>query len=83
MIVLDRRLVRDFQTGSLTMGGLLGLTDAQGEDVGLGILVGEEADGWLRILTPVADRPVHRITPGSLCLDENFSEIRRRANEKA
>ncbi len=83
MVILDSRLVPGFQTGSLTPGLLLGLTDAQGNDVGLGILVGEESGGLLRILTPVVERPIHRITPGSLCLDENFSEIRNWANGKA
>ncbi|MXQ11972.1 Clp1/GlmU family protein [Microvirga makkahensis] len=80
-VVLDRRLAPDLQAGSPTLGLLLGLSDAQGRDLGLGILAEGEAGGPLRILTPVVETPIHRITPGSLCLDEHFSEIRRRAGK--
>ncbi len=78
-LVVDHHRVGGCQFPSPAVGLLLGLSDPQGQDVGLGILAGETACGALRILTPVAESLIHRITPGWLCLDEHFSDIRRRA----
>ncbi|WP_166802348.1 Clp1/GlmU family protein [Microvirga pakistanensis] len=78
-LVVDHHRVGGCQFPSPPVGLLLGLSDPHGRDVGLGILAGETACGALRILTPVAESLIHRITPGWHCLDENFSDIRRQA----
>ena len=53
---------------------LLGLTDAQENDLGLGLLTGASGGMFLNVLSPVARRGIAGITPGLLCLDENFAE---------
>ncbi len=61
------------------MGLLLGLSDAGSEDLGLGVLKGCAGPTRYEILTPVAPGSFNRIVPGSLCLDEAFSEIGMKA----
>jgi polynucleotide 5'-hydroxyl-kinase GRC3/NOL9 len=56
-------------------GLLLGLADRQGNGLGLGILVDGLAGTAIKILTPVAEREIERMIPGTISLDENFSEL--------
>jgi polynucleotide 5'-hydroxyl-kinase GRC3/NOL9 len=58
----------------LPAGLLLGLSDGQGNDLGLGLLIGCSGDTVLDVLAPVERTKIARITPGSIRLDENFSE---------
>jgi len=52
---------------------LVGLSDPEGNDIGMGLLKGA-ADDAIEVLSPVAAGPIARIVPGLLCLDDNYAE---------
>ncbi|GEO14169.1 Clp1/GlmU family protein [Microvirga aerophila] len=60
--------------GSYPTGLLVGFPDGQGGDAGLGILAEPSSMGTVRILTPVAPHLIRAITPGSICIDQNFAD---------
>jgi len=72
VLVLDRAYLESDRP--CPAGLLLGLAD-QSRDRGLGLLVGCPDAATVNVLTPVARQDIHRITPGSLCLDQSFGEI--------
>jgi polynucleotide 5'-hydroxyl-kinase GRC3/NOL9 len=78
---LERSRLSIHPNDPLVPGLLLGLSDPCGNDQGLGLLAGPLEGTAVTILTPAAESVIHRITAGSLVLDEGFSEIRIRAPE--
>ena len=52
---------------------LVGLSDPQGTDIGMGLLKAAAGE-TVHVLSPVAAANIARIVPGLLCLDENFAE---------
>ena len=73
---IARGLVAEALRGQVQAGGLVGLADAYGTDLGLGIVAGPVSPTALHLLTPVAPDGVHQVTPGSVRLGQNFSEMR-------
>jgi polynucleotide 5'-hydroxyl-kinase GRC3/NOL9 len=52
---------------------LVGLSDPEGTDIGMGLLKGTP-DDLIEVLSPVAAGTIARIIPGLLCLDDDFDE---------
>jgi len=71
-----RGLVPEALQGQVQVGVLVGLADAYGTDLGLGIVAESVSPTALYVLTPVAPDGVHQVTPGSVRLGQDFSEIR-------
>ncbi|WP_230529823.1 Clp1/GlmU family protein [Microvirga roseola] len=61
-------------------GLLLGLSDDQGNDLGLGLLAACTDDGPVTVLTPIPAEAIARITPGDLRLTDTFSDVRAEAS---
>ena len=57
----------------LTADLLVGLSDPDGSDIGMGLLKGASND-TIEVLAPVATGKMARIVPGLLCLNDNFTE---------
>jgi len=57
----------------LPEGLLVGLSDPDGADIGMGLLR-SAASHMIEVLAPVAAGKIARIIPGLLCLDDNFTE---------
>ena len=66
----------------LGTGVLVGLSDRPGTDLGLGILLGEPRSSMLEVLAHLADGDIRQVTPGSVRLREDFSELRSRLQEQ-
>lgn len=64
--------------GRYPAGLLVGLSDERGTDLGLGILLGYASTAAVEILTPDTARDIRQVTPGSICLGQDFSETRLR-----
>jgi polynucleotide 5'-hydroxyl-kinase GRC3/NOL9 len=52
---------------------LVGLSDSDGNDIGMGLLKGAAGE-MIEVLSPAASATIARIIPGLLCLDEDFAE---------
>jgi polynucleotide 5'-hydroxyl-kinase GRC3/NOL9 len=74
VLALNRAFLEGEGDQPYPAGLLLGLAGQSG-DLGLGILVGCPTSAGIEILTPAAKEDIQRITPGSLCLDQNFREM--------
>jgi len=71
---LERRMVQEADAPApLPADLLVGLSDCEGTDIGMGLLK-DAADETVHVLSPVAAGAVARIVPGLLRLDENFAE---------
>ena len=68
--------------GALAAGLLVGLADAAGRDVALGIVLRAD-EAVVSLLTPVPRGDVASLRPGALILDGNFRETARTANPSA
>ena len=66
----------------LGTGVLVGLSDRPGTDLGLGILLGEPRSSMLEVLAHLADGDIRQVTPGSVRLRKDFSELRSRLQEQ-
>ncbi|WP_445501966.1 Clp1/GlmU family protein [Microvirga sp. G4-2] len=55
---------------------LVGLRNALGNDLGLGLMSGARDNEAIEVLTPVRRAGIQSIVPGSLALDETYSETR-------
>jgi polynucleotide 5'-hydroxyl-kinase GRC3/NOL9 len=66
----------------LGTGVLVGLSDRPGTDLGLGILLGEPRSSMLEVLAHLADGDIRQVTPGSVRLREDFSDLRSRLQEQ-
>jgi len=73
VLALDSRKIQPAPEGPLPLGLLVGLTDEHGREQGLGIVKGWSST-TITILTPV-DGGIAGLLPGSVCLDERFSEF--------
>ena len=74
VLTLDRRMLSKERDAVLPPRLLVGLADSCGNETGLGLLIGRLDSPTIEILSPVAPDGIGRITAGSLCLDQNFSE---------
>ncbi len=73
--VFDRTVLDLREAGDRYPAGLLvGLEDAAGADIGLGIVLGRATPVCVDILTPAVKSQVHHLKPGLLLLGEDFSE---------
>jgi polynucleotide 5'-hydroxyl-kinase GRC3/NOL9 len=71
---LARGLVETMDAHASPPTGLLvGLSDPDGTDIGMGLLRGA-ADDTIEVLSPVAAGKIARIIPGLLCLDDHCAE---------
>jgi polynucleotide 5'-hydroxyl-kinase GRC3/NOL9 len=61
------------ENASLPADLLVGLTDPDGNDSGMGLVQGA-ADDTIEVLSPVRAESIARIVPGLLCLDGDFAE---------
>ncbi len=75
-------LVPEALRNQLGIGVLVGLADEHGTDLGLGVLVGESRSITLKVLTPIADISIRQVTPGSVRLREDFSEVQPRHEQR-
>ena len=66
----------------LQAGVLVGLADERATDLGLGIIVEASSPTALSVLTPVVSGSVHQVTPGFVCVREDFSEVRLSQDEQ-
>src|SRR4051812_33348309 len=71
-----RELVPEALLGLVQAGVLVGLADAYGTDLGLGIVAESVSPTAFHVLTPVAPDGVHQVTPGSVYMGQGFSEMR-------
>ncbi len=75
---LDRRMVHPMEADTpLPTGLLVGLSDGEGNDLGLGLLKGADGE-TLAVLSPIDGSTVARVTPGVVRLDEKFAEASAR-----
>jgi polynucleotide 5'-hydroxyl-kinase GRC3/NOL9 len=74
VLEFEQDALPSMNAGSYPAGLLVGFPDGQGGDAGLGILAEPSSMGTVRILTPVAPHLIRAITPGSICIDQNFSD---------
>ena len=80
--VFARGLVPGTLQSQIQAGVLVGLTDEQATDLGLGLIVEAFGPTALSVLTPVVSGSVHQVTPGSVCVREDFSEVRLSQDEQ-
>jgi polynucleotide 5'-hydroxyl-kinase GRC3/NOL9 len=75
---LERRLVHPMEADApLPADLLVGLSDEEGIDLGLGLLKGADGE-TLEVLSPIEGSTVARVTPGVVRLDGNFAEVSAR-----
>jgi len=75
---LDRRMIHPLEAQApLPAGLLVGLSDGDGNDLGLGLLKGADGE-TLAVLSPMEGSAVARVIPGVVRLDETFAEISAR-----
>jgi polynucleotide 5'-hydroxyl-kinase GRC3/NOL9 len=71
---LERAMIQEADAHApLPAGLLVGLSDRDGSDIGMGLLKGA-ADDTIDVLAPVAPEKITRIALGLLCLDDKFTE---------
>ncbi len=75
VLEFEQDALRSINAGHYPAGLLVGFPDGQGGDAGLGILAEPSSTGAIRILTPVAPHLIRAITPGSICIDQKFSDF--------
>jgi polynucleotide 5'-kinase involved in rRNA processing len=80
--VFARGLVPGTLQSQLQAGVLVGLADEHATNLGLGIIVEAFSPTALSVLTPVVSGNVHQVTPGSVCVREDFSEVRLSQDEQ-